>query len=146
MNDSRLPASSESSQSPPAIRSQAYSWSEVIHMVLSHRKELITANIIAILGTMVSVPVPLLIPLLVDEVLLDKPGTLISLSNQLFPAGWQGPVLYISAVLLLTLVLRFFALIFSVWQMREFTLISKDVIFRIRRDLLLRLQHSGVIG
>jgi len=91
----------------------------VIHMVLSHRKELITANIIAILGTMVSVPVPLLIPLLVDEVLLDKPGTLISLSSRLFPESWQGPVLYISAVLLLTLVLRFFALIFSVWQMRE---------------------------
>jgi len=113
-------------------------------MVLSHRKELITANIIAILGTMVSVPVPLLIPLLVDEVLLNKPGTLISLSSRLFPESWQGPVLYISAVLLLTLVLRFFALIFSVWQMREFTLISKDVIYRIRRDLLLRLQHFSM--
>ncbi len=144
MNDSRSPAASATSQSYPAIRSHAYSWSEVVHMVLSHRKELIAANIIAVLGTLAAVPVPLLIPMLVDEVLLNQPGTFIDLSNRLFPESWQGPALYISAVLLLTLILRFFALIFNVWQMREFTLISKDVIFHIRRDLLLRLQHFSM--
>ncbi len=138
MNDTRLPAT------PVTLRSQAYSWSEVVHMVLSHRKELIIANIIAVLGTLAAVPVPLLIPLLVDEVLLDKPGLFVSWSERLFPESWQGPVLYITAVMAITLILRFFALIFNVWQMREFTLISKDVIFGIRRDLLLRLQHFSM--
>ena len=113
-------------------------------MVLSHRKELVTANLIAILGTIAAVPVPLLIPLLVDEVLLHKPGTLVAWSNRLFPESWQGPVLYIFAVLLLTLVLRLLALAFNVWQVREFTRISKDVIFRIRRDLLQRLQYFSM--
>ncbi|HEC07128.1 MAG TPA: ABC transporter ATP-binding protein [Thiolapillus brandeum] len=113
-------------------------------MVLSHRRELITANIIAILGALVSVPVPLLMPLLVDEVLLNKPGTLVGWSHRLFPESWQGPALYILAVLFLTLILRVLALIFSVWQVREFTRISKDVIFRIRRDLLQRLQHFSM--
>lgn len=126
------------------IRSHPYSWSEVTQMVLSHRRELIIANIIAILGTAVSVPVPLLMPILVDEVLLDQPGTAVAWMNQLFPENWHGPVLYISAILLLTLILRFFALIFNVWQVREFTLISKDVIYRIRRDLLHRLQHFSM--
>ncbi len=115
-----------------------------MRMVLAHRRELLTANIIAILGAVMAVPVPLLIPLLVDEVLLHKPGTLIEWSNLLFPASWQGPVLYIFAVLLLTLILRILALIFGVWQMRQFTLISKDVIFRIRRDLLTRLQYFSM--
>ncbi len=128
----------------PSIRSEAYSWSEVVQMVLRHRKELVIANVIAILGTLAAVPVPLLIPMLVDEVLLDKPGSIVMLSNDLFPESWHGPVLYISVVLLLTLILRFFALIFNVWQMREFTLISKDVIYRIRRDLLLRLEHFSM--
>jgi ATP-binding cassette subfamily C protein len=32
----------------------------------------------------------------------------------------------------------------SVWQTRQFSLISKDVVFRIRRDLLLRLQHISM--
>ncbi len=132
-------------QSPqPRVRSQPYTWGEVIRMVLSHRKELVTANLIAILGTIAAVPVPLLIPLLVDEVLLHKPGTLVAWSNRLFPESWQGPVLYIFAVLLLTLVLRLLALAFNVWQVREFTRISKDVIFRIRRDLLQRLQYFSM--
>ncbi len=133
---------------PPAvqsnIRSKPYSWSEMIRMVLSHRKELITANVIAILGALVSVPIPLLMPLLVDEVLLNKPGTLVEWSHNLFPESWQGPALYILAVLAFTLVLRLLALIFSVWQVREFTRISKDVIYRIRKDLLQRLQHFSM--
>lgn len=123
----------------PAVRSTAYSWREVVGMVLSHRRELILANIIAICGALVSVPVPLLIPLLVDEVLLDKPGRLTGLVNQVIPADWQLPVVYILAVLLITLLLRFLTLVFEVWQVRQFTCIAKDVIFRIRRELLQRL-------
>ncbi|WP_456406448.1 ABC transporter ATP-binding protein [Thiolapillus sp.] len=131
---------------PPApdVRSTPYSWGEMVRMVLSHRRELITANIIAILGALVSVPVPLLMPLLVDEVLLDKPATLVDWSNRIFPESWQGPALYILAVLFLTLILRLLALVFSVWQVREFTRISKDVIFRIRKDLLQRLQYFSM--
>ena len=113
-------------------------------MVLSHRKALITANLIAVLGTLAAVPVPLLIPLLVDEVLLHQPGPLVAWSNRLFPESWHGPVLYIFAVLLLTLILRLLALVFNVWQVRQFTLISKDVIFRIRRDLLERLRYFSM--
>ncbi len=128
----------------PPVRNTPYTWREVLRMVLSHRRELIIANVIAVLGTAAAVPVPLLIPLLVDEVLLHKPGTLVAWSNRLFPESWQGPVLYIFAVLLLTLVLRLVALVFNVWQVREFTRISKDVVFRIRRDLLHRLQHFSM--
>lgn len=113
-------------------------------MVLSHPRELVAANLIAILGALVSVPVPLLIPLLVDEVLLHQPGQAVTWMNQLFPTAWQGPVLYISAILLLTLLLRLLTLLFGVWQVRQFTRISKDVIFRIRRDLLLRLERFSM--
>lgn len=128
----------------PAVRSTPYSWGEMIRMVLSHRRELITANVIAILGALASVPIPLLMPLLVDEVLLDKPGALVGWSHKLFPDSWQGPALYILAVLVFTLILRLLALIFSVWQVREFTRISKHVIFRIRKDLLKRLQFFSM--
>jgi len=123
-----------------AIRQNTYSWNELKNKIFAHRKELWLANIIAILGAVAAVPVPLLIPLLVDEVLLDKPAELVSVMNQLFPDSWHGPLLYITAILLLTLVLRLSALILNVWQTRQFTFISKDVIFRMRRDLLLRLE------
>ena len=126
------------------IRSKSYSWQELTDMVLHHRNELVTANMIAIMGAMVSVPIPLLIPLLVDEVLLDQPGISVAIMNSLFPSSWQGPILYILAVLFLTLFLRLISLILGVWQMRQFTKISKDVTFRIRRSLLQRLERVSM--
>ena len=124
----------------PDVRERPYDWRELTSMVLEHRREVVLANIIAILGTLVSVPVPLLMPLLVDEVLLGRPGAAVAVMDGIFPESWHGPVLYILAVLVLTLVLRLAGLVLGVWQMRQFTAISKDVIFRIRRDLLSRLQ------
>ncbi|OQX31045.1 MAG: ABC transporter ATP-binding protein [Candidatus Sedimenticola endophacoides] len=113
-------------------------------MVLSHRRELIKANLIAILGTIVAVPIPLLIPLLVDEVLLDQPATAVRTINALFPESWHHPVLYILAILFLTLLMRLLALVFAVLQTRQFTLVSKDVTFRIRRALLRRLERVSM--
>lgn len=121
-----------------------YDWSYLLQAALKHRKELISAHIIAILAALLAVPVPLLMPILVDEVLLDQPGTTIDIMHSLFPEAWHGPVLYITAVLALTLVLRLAVLVLGVWQMRQFTLISKDVIYRIRRDLLGRLQRVSL--
>lgn len=130
--------------SKPDLREGDYRWSELIQMVLLHRRELITANIIALLGAIAAVPVPLLIPLLVDEVLLHQPGKATATMNALFPEHWHGPVLYILAILVLTLCLRFLALIFGVLQTWQFTIIAKDVIFHIRRDLLHRLERISM--
>jgi ATP-binding cassette, subfamily C, bacterial len=126
------------------LRDREYSWNELIQMVLGHRRELVSANLIAILGAIAAVPVPLLIPLLVDEVLLEKPGKAVALMNALFPENWHGPVLYILAVLVLTLALRLLALIFGVWQTWQFTRIAKNVIYHIRRDLLQRLERISM--
>ena len=130
--------------SVPQLRSREYSWNELVQMVLRHRRELAWANAIAILGALAAVPVPLLIPLLVDEVLLGQPGRSVELMNSLFPESWHGPTLYIMAILVLTLILRFLALVFGVWQTWQFTRIAKDVIFHIRRDLLRRLERISM--
>ncbi|MCW8854099.1 MAG: ABC transporter ATP-binding protein, partial [Gammaproteobacteria bacterium] len=50
-----------------------YTWDYVRNLALQHRRHLIKAHVIALLAALVSVPVPLLMPLLVDEVLLHKP-------------------------------------------------------------------------
>jgi ATP-binding cassette, subfamily C, bacterial len=128
----------------PPLRSRPFTWHELTQLVLGHRRELVLANLIAVLGALVSVPVPLLIPLLVDEVLLHRPGRAVALMDRLFPSAWHGPLLYIGAILLLTLLLRLLSLVLGVWQTRQFTRISKDVIFRMRRDLLLRLERVSM--
>ena len=56
-----------------------YDWDFILRIAAEHRREITLANIIAILATISSVPVPLLLPLLVDEVLAvgdDKLSTL----------------------------------------------------------------------
>jgi len=113
-------------------------------MITCHRHELIKANIIAFFGALVAVPIPLLIPLLVDEVLLDQPGITVATVNRFFPESWYSPLLYISVILVFTVILRLISLLLSVWQTRQFTIISKDVIYRIRRDLLQRLQRVSM--
>ncbi|MFZ0468952.1 MAG: ABC transporter ATP-binding protein [Thiogranum sp.] len=122
----------------------SYNWKTVLAIVLEHRRELIAANLIAFVAVLASVPLPLMMPLLVDEVLLKQPAGMVQAMDRVFPAAWHGPVLYITAILLLTIFLRFTAVMLSVWQTRQFSLISKDVVYRIRRDLLLRLQRISM--
>ncbi len=121
-----------------------YSWSHLRSLVLQHRRELVLAHVIAIGAALASVPLPLLLPLLVDEVLLNKPGILVGTMKSIFPAVWQGPVLYIVTILLLTLLLRIITLVLGVWQSRQFTLIAKDVTYQMRCEMLLRLRRISM--
>lgn len=127
-------------KNPSKQANQAYSWDYIYQIALEHKKELFYAHLVAILATIASVPVPLLMPLLVDEVLLNKPGSTIAAINWLFPEQWHSPLLYISVVLLTSVLLRIIAIIFNIIQARQFTFISKDIIFRIRKNLLGHLQ------
>ncbi len=120
--------------------SAGYDWRYILTVAKEHKRDLSLAHIVAILAVLASVPIPLLMPLLVDEVLLHKPATLVSVMNGLFPPQWQGPVLYIGTILLLTVSLRLMSLVLGVWQTRRFTLVAKDVTYRMRRGLLSRLQ------
>jgi ATP-binding cassette subfamily C protein len=123
---------------------QVYNWKYILNIASEHKREIVYANIIAILATLASVPLPLLMPLLVDEVLLNKPAVVVATINANTPDVWHGPALYISVMLILTLCLRLTALVLNVWQSRQFTIIAKDVIFRIRRSLLSHLQKVSM--
>ncbi len=124
--------------------SRGYTWDYVVGIALQHRRELVIANVVALFSTLMSVPTPLLMPLMVDEVLLEKPGTAVAIMDRLFPMDWHGPVLYIVAIMALTITMRLISVLFSVWQTREFTCIAKDITYRMRRDLLSRLERISM--
>lgn len=127
-----------------AAEPEGFDWAYVRGIALQHRQQIVAANGIAVLGALISVPIPLLMPLLVDEVLLGKPAIAVRIMDGLFPAAWHGPVLYISAVLAATLFLRLASALLNVWQTRQFTVIGKDIIYRIRRQLIERLQRVSM--
>ena len=126
------------------MNKKAYDWKYIIEVAKKHKKQLILANLIAIVATIASIPVPLLLPLLVDEVLLNKPGVVVQTINSITPSLWHEPLLYILSILVLTLLLRISSLVLSVFQTRQFTIISKDLIYQIRRSLLSKLNKVSM--
>jgi ATP-binding cassette subfamily C protein len=121
-----------------------FDWPSLRRMALSHRRELVQAHVVALLATLMAVPLPLLMPLLVDEVLLGKPAAMVATMNSLFPEAWHGPVLYVLALLLLTILLRLGSLVMTVWQNRSFTCIAKSITYTIRQQMLQRLQRISM--
>ena len=49
-------------------------WSSIFDELKRHRKLLVHGNLVALLAVVCAVPVPLFLPVLVDEVLLGQPG------------------------------------------------------------------------
>ena len=121
-----------------------YDWAYIRRTALEHKGKLVKAHVIAILATLASVPIPLFMPLLVDEVLLQHPGVCVRFLNNLTPPEWHVPQLYIFSVLGAALLLRLFSLLLGVWQTMQFTLVSKDITFRIRCALILRLERISM--
>jgi ATP-binding cassette subfamily C protein len=117
-----------------------FSWAFILNAAAKHKPSLIQANLIAILAAVISAPMPMLMPLLVDEVLLDKPGYLVESMQRIYPPDWWGPVLYIISIMLLTILLRFTSMMLAVWQTYKFTEVAKDITYKIRQTLLQRLQ------
>ena len=114
---------------------QRYTFSDIFAEIRKYKKELLLANIVALLAALAAAPAPLLMPLLVDEVLLHKPGYLTQKIDWLFGASHEA-WFYVVVVLVLTLLLRTLYFFLSVIQSWYFTVISKNITYKIRRDLL----------
>ncbi|WP_457641170.1 ABC transporter ATP-binding protein [Persephonella sp.] len=119
-----------------------YNWSRIYNEIKKYKKELILGHIIALLAIAVSVPTPLFLPLLVDEVLLNKPGIFIKTYTVLFGEG--NPVVYTLTALIIVLVMRFLFFVFNAVQAKIFTTISKNVTYKIRKELLDHLQKVSM--
>lgn len=120
------------------------SWAEIRRLALTHKKALWIANGVAVLATLCSVPIPLLLPLLVDEVLLGHGDAALKVMNHALPTAWQSAAGYIGLMLLATLALRCGALLFNVLQARLFARLAKDLVYRIRIRLIERLKRISL--
>ena len=138
-----MPASTDLPTAAPqaADECQQYRWPDIFRLALPQRRRLTIAHLVALAAAVCAVPVPLLMPLLVDEVLLHKPGTLVAHLNPLLSAEWQTPIGYVLAILAVTVLLRLATLVLQVWQQREFSQVAKSLIFTLRERLLRRLER-----
>lgn len=128
----------------PAAAPDRLSWAEIRRLALHHKKSLWTANLVAVLAACCSVPIPLLLPLLVDEVLLGHGDAALKFMNHLLPDGWQVAAGYIGLMLVVTLSLRLAALAFNVVQAKLFAGLAKDIVYRLRIRLIERLKRISL--
>ncbi|EME0894270.1 ABC transporter ATP-binding protein [Vibrio parahaemolyticus] len=118
------------------------SW--LITQVKKHKSKLILANLIAIVATLISVPIPLLMPLMVDEVLLDKPASGLSAMNAVLPEAWHTPTGYIFFTLFLVVLMRAASQALNIVQSRQFTLVSKTITFEMRCKMIDKLGRISI--
>ncbi len=114
----------------------------ILKEINRHKKILILANIIAIVSILLSIPVPLLIPKLIDEIVLGKDGWITQFIDQYITIG--SPEYYILVVLVITMLLRAISLILNIVHIRLFTKIAKDVSYKIRKQLLEHLKRVSM--
>ncbi|TOC25567.1 ABC transporter ATP-binding protein, partial [Vibrio parahaemolyticus] len=108
------------------------------------KSKLILANLIAIVATLISVPIPLLMPLMVDEVLLDKPASGLSAMNAVLPEAWHTPTGYIFFTLFLVVLMRAASQALNIVQSRQFTLVSKTITFEMRSKMIDKLGRISI--
>jgi ATP-binding cassette subfamily C protein len=83
-------------------------------------------------------------PLMVDEVLLNQPGTGLALMNKWLPSDWQTPTGYIMFTLLLVVLMRAASQLLNIVQNRQFTLVSKTITFQMRSKMIDKLGRISI--
>jgi len=114
----------------------------IVGEVFSYKKELFVGNFLALLSTLLISIIPLFIPLLVDELLLGKThGLIIWIKTYLFTSDIKG---YVFFLLFVTIFLRILSVIFAILQSKIFTIISKNISYKLRISLLEHLQKVSL--
>ncbi|WP_372881533.1 ABC transporter ATP-binding protein [Psychromonas sp.] len=116
----------------------------LVNQAKLHKKRLIWANIIALIAAAISVPIPLLMPLMVDEILLNKPAGGVDFINHLLPLSLQQPANYIIVIFLFVIVMRTLSQLLNIVQSRQFTLVSKTITCTIRQRMIDKLGRISI--
>ena len=116
-----------------------WSLKTLLRLCFVDKKRLFNANFLAVLATLVTVPLPLLMPLLVDGVLLSPDNPSMGWLDSWMPEAWQQPTMYILVVLISVLLLRIIALGLNVAHTRLYSTLATDLSYQLRGQLLTKL-------
>ena len=114
----------------------------IFKLALHNKRTLIYGQIITLLAIIVSIPIPLMLPVMVDEVLLHKPHYIVPTIDALLGSG--SAFYYIALVAFAVIFLRFLYFFLGVITTRIFTKISKYITFMIRSKLLNHLKITSM--
>jgi len=114
------------------------SFKYIFKLLLDNKKHLLLGQFITFIAILISIPIPLMLPILVDEVLLKKPDFFVNIINDSLGIG--NAFYYIAIVTLVVIFLRLIHFVFTVIITKIFTYISKYVTFKLRVKILNHLK------
>lgn len=119
---------------------EALTWTVLLRSLRNAKRQIAMANSAAFLVPVVSLPIPAIIPRVVDGLLLH-PQQAWAAAEWLPHGTATGVTALLVLCVLTTLLLRFTALFLNRFQADLFTIVSKEIIFQLRLRFMQHLQH-----
>jgi len=119
-----------------------YTFKTFYDQIKSQKSDFWRTSLYGIIATLLLLPIPMLIPLLIDEVLLEHPGKMSEMISTLFNSSqiW----LYITVILVIVLILRFTAFFFNNKKTFYATKITQKISYLLRHRILHHLERVSI--
>lgn len=114
----------------------------LLEQVRLHRRTILIANVIAIFSIVISVPIPLFIPFLVDEVLLGKEGKFVETVNMFVEVS--SAEYYILLVFIFIVMLRAVNVLLSIIRRLYIEQVTEDIRLDMRKKILTHLRDVSM--
>jgi len=119
-----------------------YTYKTLYDQIKAQKSDFWRTSLYGIVATLLLLPVPMLIPLLIDEVLLENPGKMTGFISALF--GYSEVWLYILLILLAVVILRFIAFLFNNQKTFYSTKITQKISYLLRHRILHHLERVSL--
>ncbi len=119
-----------------------YTFQTLYRQIKSQKSDFWRTNLYGILATLLLLPIPMLIPLLIDEVLLEHPGKMTAWISSLF--GSTETWVYIVTILVTVMLLRFVAFYFNNRKTFYAIKITQKISYLLRYRILHHLERVSL--
>lgn len=119
-----------------------YTFKSLYKQIKTQKSDFFRTSLYGIIATLLLLPIPMLIPLLIDEVLLEHPGKMTEIISLFFtnPEVW----IYITLILVVVLLLRFTAFFFVNKKIFYATKITQKISYLLRHRILHHLERVSL--
>ncbi len=119
-----------------------YTFKTLYTQIKSQKSDFWSSNVYGVVATLMLLPIPILVPLLIDEILLKNPGKMTEIISSIF--GSSENWVYILVVLLVVLILRFSAFFFTNRSTFYSIKITTHLSYLMRYHVLNHLQRVSI--
>ena len=119
-----------------------YTFKSLYRQIKTQKSAFWRTSLYGIVATLLLLPIPILIPILIDEVLLEHPGKMTEFLSLAFKTSETW--VYIAAVLVMVLILRFMAFFFNNKKTYYAIKITQKISYLLRHSILHHLERVSL--